>query len=187
MKTIHDDPFLPEIESVELVHLLMRVRCPYCRVKRTMGHSVMGKRVTCPKCEGAFLVPNSLLVTSRNPVPKATQQQADQFIRDMGRQTPLDPKRDPDCPDCHGTGRRDSGGTQPWGEAIHLDCECINPRCMSHDPGNRAMWHVGCPGHHWSPPMKPIGDNKWMCTRCEGIGVWPRRPSTEPGDGSAPA
>ncbi len=29
-----------------------------------------------------------------------------------------------DCPDCKGTGDRDSGGTQPWGEAIYVPCDC---------------------------------------------------------------
>ncbi len=31
---------------------------------------------------------------------------------------------DPGCPDCNGTGARDSGGTTPWGEAIFLPCDC---------------------------------------------------------------
>lgn len=31
-----------------------------------------------------------------------------------------------ECPECHGTGKRDSGGTHPWGEAVMVPCE--------HDP-----------------------------------------------------
>lgn len=30
----------------------------------------------------------------------------------------------PNCPECTGTGERDSGGTHPWGEAIYLPCDC---------------------------------------------------------------
>ena len=28
------------------------------------------------------------------------------------------------CPDCNGTGERDSGGTHPWGEPVYLPCDC---------------------------------------------------------------
>jgi hypothetical protein len=28
------------------------------------------------------------------------------------------------CPECKGTGLRDSGGVYPWGEAIMLACDC---------------------------------------------------------------
>jgi hypothetical protein len=30
----------------------------------------------------------------------------------------------PDCSDCDDTGMRDSGGFQPWGEAIFVPCDC---------------------------------------------------------------
>ena len=30
------------------------------------------------------------------------------------------------CPECQGTGARDSGGVQPWGEAIYVPCDCSN-------------------------------------------------------------
>lgn len=30
----------------------------------------------------------------------------------------------PNCPECRGTGERDSGGTHPWGWAIYLPCDC---------------------------------------------------------------
>lgn len=33
-------------------------------------------------------------------------------------------KYDPNCPSCKGTGLRDSGGTQPWGEPIMIPCDC---------------------------------------------------------------
>lgn len=28
------------------------------------------------------------------------------------------------CPKCNGTGMADSGGTQPWGETIEIECDC---------------------------------------------------------------
>lgn len=31
---------------------------------------------------------------------------------------------DPACPECGGTGQRDSGWEYPWGEAIFLACDC---------------------------------------------------------------
>lgn len=29
------------------------------------------------------------------------------------------------CPKCNGTGMADSGGTQPWGEPIEIECDCM--------------------------------------------------------------
>lgn len=34
---------------------------------------------------------------------------------------------DPNCPECKGTGERDSGGTHPWGEPAMLPCDCRVP------------------------------------------------------------
>ena len=34
---------------------------------------------------------------------------------------------DPDCPECKGTGQRDSGGTHPWGEPAMMMCDCDAP------------------------------------------------------------
>lgn len=34
---------------------------------------------------------------------------------------------DPDCPECSGTGQRDSGGTHPWGEPAMMMCDCDAP------------------------------------------------------------
>lgn len=31
-----------------------------------------------------------------------------------------------DCPECKGSGMRDSGGVQPWGEPIDVPCDCEN-------------------------------------------------------------
>ena len=33
-------------------------------------------------------------------------------------------QQEPVCPDCKGTGEADSGGTQPWGDAINIRCHC---------------------------------------------------------------
>ena len=30
----------------------------------------------------------------------------------------------PGCPQCDGTGMRDSGGVHPWGEPIFIPCDC---------------------------------------------------------------
>jgi hypothetical protein len=30
------------------------------------------------------------------------------------------------CPDCKGTGMRDSGGVHPWGEAALIPCDCAD-------------------------------------------------------------
>ena len=37
------------------------------------------------------------------------------------------PVQEPVCHICKGTGEMDSGGTQPWGEAINIPCECTAP------------------------------------------------------------
>lgn len=37
------------------------------------------------------------------------------------------PVQKPVCRICTGTGEMDSGGTQPWGEAINIPCECTTP------------------------------------------------------------
>ena len=34
---------------------------------------------------------------------------------------------DTDCPECSGTGQRDSGGTHPWGEPAMMMCDCDAP------------------------------------------------------------
>jgi hypothetical protein len=33
-------------------------------------------------------------------------------------------KHDPACPDCKGSGERDSGGTHPWGAPAMMPCDC---------------------------------------------------------------
>ena len=35
-----------------------------------------------------------------------------------------DKRMTPTCPDCGGSGLRDSGGVYPWGEAILVPCDC---------------------------------------------------------------
>ena len=42
---------------------------------------------------------------------------------------------DPDCPECKGTGQRDSGGTHPWGEPAMMMCDCDAPQRAVADDG----------------------------------------------------
>ncbi|ABF63511.1 Chaperone clpB [Ruegeria sp. TM1040] len=37
-----------------------------------------------------------------------------------------EPAPHPDCPECSGSGMRDSGGVQPWGDHIDAPCDCEN-------------------------------------------------------------
>ncbi|WP_456868274.1 hypothetical protein [Galbibacter sp. BG1] len=34
---------------------------------------------------------------------------------------------DPLCEKCGGTGKCDSGGFQPWGQPIFIECDCVMP------------------------------------------------------------
>jgi len=54
---------------------------------------------------------------------------------------PREPKSD--CPDCNGTGQRDSGGTQPWGEPISVPCECTRCACLRDDAVDCARARYG--------------------------------------------
>lgn len=36
-------------------------------------------------------------------------------------------KHDPNCPDCKGSGERDSGGVHPWGAPAMIPCDCCVP------------------------------------------------------------
>lgn len=38
-----------------------------------------------------------------------------------------------ECPECNGTGMRDSGGVQPWGEPISVPCDCDFVQHTRHD------------------------------------------------------
>ena len=48
------------------------------------------------------------------------------------------------CPECNGTGQRDSGGTHPWGEPVYLPCECKDAEI-----GRR--WHEDSSLEKWFP------------------------------------
>lgn len=123
---------IPEIQSIALRTLLMEFRCPHCQAKILRGESAIGKTLRCDHCQGSYSFPNALILTGTGPIPEATPAQSEQAVRDMldgiHRDRQLNPKHDPDCPECRGTGARDSGGTEPWGEAIYLTCDCRNPR-----------------------------------------------------------
>lgn len=47
--------------------------------------------------------------------------------RILESQVPQEPVKEPVCHICKGTGEMDSSGTQPWGEAINIPCECTAP------------------------------------------------------------
>jgi hypothetical protein len=42
-------------------------------------------------------------------------------------------KHDPACPDCKGSGERDSGGTHPWGAPAMMPCDCDRELQAKHD------------------------------------------------------
>lgn len=48
-----------------------------------------------------------------------------EYIRAVAAQPALG--YDTDCPECSGTGQRDSGGTHPWGEPAMMMCDCDAP------------------------------------------------------------
>ena len=52
-----------------------------------------------------------------------------EFGADLARAVAAQPALgyDTDCPECSGTGQRDSGGTHPWGEPAMMMCDCDAP------------------------------------------------------------
>jgi hypothetical protein len=60
------------------------------------------------------------------------------------------PVQEPVCHICNGTGEMDSGGTQPWGEAINIPCECTAPPAPQ--PVPVKTYHDGKP---WPVAPKP--------------------------------
>lgn len=49
------------------------------------------------------------------------------------------------CPDCNGTGERDSGGVHPWGEPAMLPCDCDNRALASAQPVAAKCHLENCP------------------------------------------
>lgn len=45
----------------------------------------------------------------------------------------------PKCQKCGDTGMADSGGTQPWGEQILIECDCATAQPVSDKPSLKAM------------------------------------------------
>lgn len=60
-------------------------------------------------------------------------------------------QRDPNCPECNGTGERDSGGTYPWGAPAMLPCECAPP------PASRAAV-AAARVDGWNAAMAKVAD-----------------------------
>lgn len=58
---------------------------------------------------------------------------------------------DTDCPECSGTGQRDSGGTHPWGEPAMMMCDCDAPPPAAQEPVARIREYLMKHDHH-SPP-----------------------------------
>lgn len=53
----------------------------------------------------------------------------------------------PKCQKCGGTGMADSGGVQPWGEPILIDCDCATAqpvsdgwRMVPNEPTHEMIW-----------------------------------------------
>ena len=45
----------------------------------------------------------------------------------------------PKCQKCGDTGMADSGGIQPWGEQILIECDCATAQPVSDNPSLKAM------------------------------------------------
>lgn len=51
-------------------------------------------------------------------------------------------KPNPNCPDCQGTGSRDSGGVHPWGEAAMVPCDCSQPLVLHSICEDRCQYGI---------------------------------------------
>lgn len=48
-----------------------------------------------------------------------------------------------ECPKCKGTGLADSGGLQPWGEPIEIECDCKFDEVISKESRKKfEAWYV---------------------------------------------
>jgi hypothetical protein len=115
---------IPEIQEVTLLSLIIGVKCPSCGLQMLRGASSLGKDCNCLSCGQPYRLPTGLVLYAPGQVPLADTAAAKQLLADTRH---VHPDHDPDCPDCHGTGARDSGGTHPWGEPAMVTCGCSSP------------------------------------------------------------
>jgi hypothetical protein len=81
---------------------------------------------------------------------------------------PATPVQEPVCHICNGTGEMDSGGTQPWGEAINIPCECTAPPAPQ--PVPVKTYHDGNPWPVQQAP-DPVPIIQQLVTALEGSGT----------------
>lgn len=56
------------------------------------------------------------------------------------------------------------------------------PMQMHHEPHNRAMWHMNCPGRRFESPMRPLDDQgAWECVVCKQVGYTAPPAAEQPG------
>lgn len=64
----------------------------------------------------------------REAIEKIENMPRDEFIRSLERAgfelEGIPEQESCVCPKCGGTGMADSGGVQPWGEPIEIECDC---------------------------------------------------------------
>jgi len=64
-----------------------------------------------------------------------------------------------DCPECKGSGMRDSGGVQPWGEPIDVPCDCENtPREVTVQEAARVLHGAWLEGRFESSADEALQD-----------------------------
>ncbi|WBG90047.1 hypothetical protein N5580_13220 [Pantoea piersonii] len=65
------------------------------------------------------------------------------------------------CQKCGGTGMADSGGTQPWGEPIMVECDC---QFEQQEKGNDG-WIVWGEWIEWNGGECPVKESDWIEAR----------------------
>ncbi len=71
----------------------------------------------------------------------------------------------PKCQKCGDTGMADSGGTQPWGEQILIECDCATAQPVSDGWIFEACENEPCPN---GAVVKVIGADIHLCAACSG-------------------
>lgn len=105
------------------------------------------------------------------------------------------------CPDCHGSGERDSGGILPWGEAAMVPCGCAAPAApvaaavpagwvsvAERLPENGAQVLIYTPNARtfkvWIDERYDGGWNDWNDSEVSHWAPMPAAPAQETGDAS---